>query len=1302
MSPSGSRLLLVFMTIGLVGTGLLVTPSVSASHAVTSIAPNTGPVGGGTNILITGSGFIAGSTVSIGGTAATGVVVNSATEIVAVTPAKAAGTYNVVVTLPDTTTYTFANGFTYSALPTITTVTPATGSTSGGTAITLAGTNFRTGATVSIGGTAATGVVVNSATEVVATTPAKAVGTYNVVLTNSDGSSYTKANGFTYVTATNPTIATVSPAIAGTAGGTVMALTGTGFASGATVSVGGTAGTSVVVADSQNLQFIAPAKAAGTYNVVVTNADGGSATKLNGLTYQAPPTVTAISPASGTIAGGTVLTVTGTSFLAGVSVTFDGTPATTLTRVSTTKLTVTTPAHVAGAVDVQVCNTDAQCVTSNLFSYGLPGEQGYVPPPVTTVASTSADSGKFSDVGVSPDGQTVVIAHTTGAGNALTFSVSQDGGATFAPVQIPAGFTSSSAKNVVVLDHDSWAVAGSIGGGACSSHCVVWTKDGGLNYLSFGFSWTSTGGQTNAVSWNPPELKALPGGGYIAAGTYYCPNANFCNAPLRMEVRLVKTTDETTWAGTGGLLTTQSIPQYTSVALVPSSQTAWALWISQANVLVGLQTTNSGTSYTNLVGVSSVVNDPFTPLSSYGYSVVAGTTLDYVAFLDSSNRPYIGKRDQSGQYLFTRVSESGVYNGQLAAAGSGPDNFAIAYMLDTASQFVVVYTNNGVNFQATAPVTPGTTLATKYFPGFAFACPSYHTSYQLVATQVLNAKTVPVGDCGTGGGGSQTVTAAATATVTGLVGFDVDPAGSTAIARTDGGQFVRVYPAGPLTSPANKDTDCTSVGGVATMGNHVAYFDCDGSGNVVQLEIRSPSLTSPSKPSLCSDSGFCVEDIETECGVIASCIAGDQDDDTHLAIVEELPIDYSRYEDGNAAEVDYVHMALAFADASGKLGVWTYSMENNGVDYSNIVSVGIASQSPDTLCVHLDPNGKTYLYGSSTQSNVQGFEVTFDFQGTLLLGNRQVVPVMTNVFPGTASTAGALGVACGDGKFAIANLNKVTVWNRTAGSGLSSAPHITITTPEADPVRQVAMSSDGNWVAYSTATKWYVINANVPVESGSDATVECTGDVPAGPSQKGMQLHGSGSALWIATTTTISRYETFGCTTGTDVVFNPPCADPNDVDCDGVRNSVDPDIDGDGLANSADPDDDGDGILDGVDNTPGGGGTGTEEEDLDFGDSIFAGLIDGGTVLTGSVVGGRIFATIILVLGFAATGAGALSRPAAKNAIGDDGWVWGLGFGAALGFLLAIATEVFPKTWAFIGVILALLSAAAYWAYGRK
>src|SRR5262249_57278148 len=99
---------------------------------------------------------------------------------------------------------------------------PASGSTAGGTQLTLTGTNFASGATVSVGGIATTAVTVVSATTITATTPAHAAGTVNVVVTNPDTRSATLANGFAHVAANPFSITGMAPTTGSTTGATVI------------------------------------------------------------------------------------------------------------------------------------------------------------------------------------------------------------------------------------------------------------------------------------------------------------------------------------------------------------------------------------------------------------------------------------------------------------------------------------------------------------------------------------------------------------------------------------------------------------------------------------------------------------------------------------------------------------------------------------------------------------------------------------------------------------------------------------------------------------------------------------------------------------------------------------------------------------------------------------------------------------------------------------------------------------------------------------------------------------------------
>jgi hypothetical protein len=170
--------------------------------ALQSILPTSGPTTGGTAVTLTGTDFVSGATVLFGAVSATSVTFNSSTSLTATTPAQGAGTVGVTVTNPDTQNATLNAAYTYVAPPPppgLTSILPTSGPTTGGTAVTLTGSNFVNGATVMFGALAATSVTFNSSTSLTATTPAQGAGAVSVKVTNPDAQNTTLGSAFTYV-----------------------------------------------------------------------------------------------------------------------------------------------------------------------------------------------------------------------------------------------------------------------------------------------------------------------------------------------------------------------------------------------------------------------------------------------------------------------------------------------------------------------------------------------------------------------------------------------------------------------------------------------------------------------------------------------------------------------------------------------------------------------------------------------------------------------------------------------------------------------------------------------------------------------------------------------------------------------------------------------------------------------------------------------------------------------------------------------------------------------------------------------
>ncbi|HLF04229.1 MAG TPA: IPT/TIG domain-containing protein, partial [Dehalococcoidia bacterium] len=89
----------------------------AAALAVISVAPNSGPISGGTPVTITVTDAGTGAaTVTFGGVPATNVNLDGDT-ITATTPAHTAGAVSVVVTNPNSESGTLSNGFTFNPEP---------------------------------------------------------------------------------------------------------------------------------------------------------------------------------------------------------------------------------------------------------------------------------------------------------------------------------------------------------------------------------------------------------------------------------------------------------------------------------------------------------------------------------------------------------------------------------------------------------------------------------------------------------------------------------------------------------------------------------------------------------------------------------------------------------------------------------------------------------------------------------------------------------------------------------------------------------------------------------------------------------------------------------------------------------------------------------------------------------------------------------------------------------------------------------------------------------------------------------
>ncbi|MCA1667275.1 MAG: IPT/TIG domain-containing protein [Thermomicrobia bacterium] len=182
------------------GSHTVLAAYTSVMPSVSAIAPTSGPMAGGATITLSGANFDPLATVTFGGIVATDIAVSADEKVLtAVSPSHAAGMVDVVVTNPGNRSFSVHNGFTYVPPPVITTIAPQSGGITGGTILTITGTDFQAGATVTLGGAAATNVVVNaSGATMTLLTPRHAAGVVDVVVTNPDGQGVILPSSYTY------------------------------------------------------------------------------------------------------------------------------------------------------------------------------------------------------------------------------------------------------------------------------------------------------------------------------------------------------------------------------------------------------------------------------------------------------------------------------------------------------------------------------------------------------------------------------------------------------------------------------------------------------------------------------------------------------------------------------------------------------------------------------------------------------------------------------------------------------------------------------------------------------------------------------------------------------------------------------------------------------------------------------------------------------------------------------------------------------------------------------------------------
>jgi alpha-tubulin suppressor-like RCC1 family protein len=253
-----------------------------ARPTVTSLEPASGPVK--TRVTIVGTNLQEVLEVRFGSTPATGIIVREYGSSISAEAPRGVSAVDVTVRTAGGASATNAGDvFTYvpsGPAPTVTKLLPKKGPTTGGTSVSVTGTNLAEAVAVYFGSTPAASFTVNSGQSITAVAPSSVVGTVDVTVQTTGGTStLSSKDHFKYE---GLLVEGVSPSSGPAAGGTHVTVTGEGFAPGSDTTqflFKKTAASAVNCASTTSCVMVAPAGKVGT--VDVRAIAGGKKSKVN-------------------------------------------------------------------------------------------------------------------------------------------------------------------------------------------------------------------------------------------------------------------------------------------------------------------------------------------------------------------------------------------------------------------------------------------------------------------------------------------------------------------------------------------------------------------------------------------------------------------------------------------------------------------------------------------------------------------------------------------------------------------------------------------------------------------------------------------------------------------------------------------------------------------------------------------------------------------------------------------------------------------------------------------------------------
>jgi hypothetical protein len=739
--------------------------------------------------------------------------------------------------------------------------------------------------------------------------------------------------------------------------------------------------------------------------------------------------------------------------------------------------------------------------------------------------------------------------------------------------------------------------------------CITGTTNCGNTFATTGFSATDnvryndgpggpfgctvTGG-TFKFSKNSNGLWTTPSTGATASvgGASYCAVtqspvtqtkfiAFFIEATNTNLVYSVSTDGGSTW-GTPGVVearttATTFIGSANSGAVAVSDSTWMVYIITSAGVFRSCRTTDSGTTWpcTNL---DTGANTNIIRMSRLSAGKISG---GYGGFGSGStgNLRFITSDDNGLTYAGVTI-DSG-----FTTAGLSGEGFAIhnathygASSIAACSGAVKFYssTNGGITWASETATTAGGCAnpqsSATTFDGQGNAWLTYCTNGPGTSCANKYANVF----------GATSIGSSATASVTGLVGFDVDPTGGIAIARTESGENIRIYNAQGLGTPVGGpvDTNCatgsnpyedavmakTVTGGAGAQ--LVGFLNCTPAGDSEFFSIRQANGDVPTAAMFKDSTGeTCTPGQSgTQCpyNIDLSQFSEDSVDNGlgKLGQVEDFPIDYSNNHE-DFAHFDHRQIAWAFASQQcdnppgpawctgtepGMVGVAMFTAKTDPTlsNDENADSVQEhPSQDVNDFCLGKDA-GSYYLAAVASGQSGRSWGVTFKQVNS---GDTQAVNLDADISP-SPGTFGASGgaIACGGGQiFQLDGASKFQLLSR-AGAFVSETGTVS------GANRGIAMSEEFYGPAAASTLRGTTcttalegtngcLQFGVGIDGASAKIYNLTGGsivqvgsltVPSG-TFKALEMDRTAQNVWIATSTTIARFTTTTVTTITTI-----------------------------------------------------------------------------------------------------------------------------------------------------------------------